>query len=562
MAWLVALDGGLAGRQFALESTFLVGRGPYNHVVIDDPRVSRQHAKISPEDGEHVVHDLGSANGTFVNDEPVKRHKLVPGDIVRFGPFRFKFELEGEVSKSMPPPRQRVEERTRVGFEVPTRILNAVDAASAVSPIMPSGLTELEDADRKLRTLYAFLHAISTTLDHDELLISILRNLLDVFPSAGAVAAYVLEGADAAGQGQASAPGRMAPALVVQRDGRVGPPGAPLPESLHREIVQKRQALLSSPMSLSWDEEGPPSGGLVMHAPMMARSEVYGVLNVRGGSRSSFTQGELDLLTALAAHAALALQNARMHQRQLAQQRLEQDLRLAQQIQKSFLPSQLPEVPGLRFVAEYRPAYSVGGDFYDVFWVGPGKLGVILGDVSGKGVSAALLMARVSSDLRAAVLGEPDPSSAMARVNRSVLERQQHDIFVTAIAMTIDVATRRVTFTNAGHLPPFVARADGTVVRIEGGASTPIGLFDGAAYEHLDLWLGEGDIVAFCTDGVSEATGTTGEQFGFERFEGSLRSSPRSTVDMAARVLTDVHAHVGSAPQYDDLTLLLCGFGV
>lgn len=560
MAWLVALDGGLSGRRFALETTFLVGRGPYNHVVIDDPRVSRQHAKISPEDGEHVVHDLGSANGTFVNDEAVKRHKLVPGDVVRFGPFRFKFELEGEVSKSMPPPRQRVEERTRVGFEVPTRILNAVDAASAVNPIMPSGLVELEDADRKLRTLYAFLHAISTTLDHDELLTSILRNLLDVFPSAGAVAAYVLEGGEASSP--ASSTGRMAPALVVQRDGRVGPPGAPLPESLHREIVQKRQALLSSPMSLSWDEEGPASGGLVMHAPMMARSEVYGVLNVRGGSRSSFTQGELDLLTALAAHAALALQNARMHQRQLAQQRLEQDLRLAQQIQKSFLPSQLPEVPGVRFVAEYRPAYSVGGDFYDVFWVGPGKLGVILGDVSGKGVSAALLMARVSSDLRAAVLGEPDPSSAMARVNRSVLERQQHDIFVTAIAMTIEVATRRVTFTNAGHLPPFVARADGTVVRVEGGASTPIGLFDGAAYEHLDLWLGEGDIVVFCTDGVSEATGPSGEQLGFDRIEASLRAAPRSTAGMAARVLADVHAHVGSAPQYDDLTLLLCGFGV
>jgi sigma-B regulation protein RsbU (phosphoserine phosphatase) len=551
MAWLVALDGGLSGRRFALETTFLVGRGPYNHVVIDDPRVSRQHAKVSPEDGEHIVHDLGSANGTFVNDEPIKRHKLVQGEVVRFGPFRFRFELDGEISKSAPPPRQRVEERTRVGFEVPTRILNAVDAASAVSPIMPSGLVELEDADRKLRTLYAFLHAISTTLDHDELLTSILRNLLDVFPSAGAVAAYVLEGES----------GRMAPALVVQRDGRVGPPGAPLPESLHREIVQKGQALLSSPMSLSWDDEGPPSGGLVMHAPMMARGEVYGVLNVRGGSRSAFTQGELDLLTALAAHAALALQNARMHQRQLAQQRLEQDLQLAQQIQKSFLPSQLPEVPGVRFVAEYRPAYSVGGDFYDVFWVGPGRLGVILGDVSGKGVSAALLMARVSSDLRAAVLGEPDTANAMTRVNKSVLERQQHDIFVTAIAMTIDVAARRVTFTNAGHLPPFVARADGSVLRVEGGASTPIGLFEGAAYEYLDLWLGDGDVIVFCTDGVSEATSPAGEQFGFERFEESLRHAPRRTELMSAKLLADVHAHVGTAPQYDDLTLLLCGFG-
>lgn len=552
MAWLVGLDAGLSGRRFPLETTFLVGRGPYNHVVIDDPRVSRQHAKVSPEDGEHVVHDLGSANGTFVNDEPVKRRKLVEGDLVRFGPFRFRFELKSsEVDlRSQPPPRKAVEERTRVGFEVPTRILNAVDAASAISSVMPSGLVELEDADRKLRTLYAFLHAISTTLDHDELLTRILRNLLDVFPTAGAIAAYVLEHDGV----------RLAPAIVVQRDGRVGPPGSPLPESIQREVVQRKQALLSSPMSLSWDDEGPPSGGLVMHAPMMARGEVYGVLNVRGGSRSSFTQGELDLLTALAAHAALALQNARMHQQKLAQQRLEQDLLLAEQIQKSFLPSQLPEVPELRFVAEYRPAYSVGGDFYDVFAVGPGKLGVIIGDVSGKGVSAALLMARVSSDLRAAVIGEPDPQSAMARVNKSVLERGQHDIFVTAIAMTIDIAHRRITFSSAGHVPPFIARADGSVVRIDGGASTPIGLFEGAAYEQMDLWLAAGDVIVLCTDGVSEATSPSGEQFGFERLEASLQGAPRDTARLAAALMGDVHAHVSTAPQYDDLTLLLCGF--
>jgi sigma-B regulation protein RsbU (phosphoserine phosphatase) len=249
-----------------------------------------------------------------------------------------------------------------------------------------------------------------------------------------------------------------------------------------------------------------------------------------------------------------------MHQRQLAQQRLEQDLRLAEQIQKSFLPAQLPEVPGLHFVAEYRPAYSVGGDFYDVFWIGPEKLGLIVGDVSGKGVSAALLMARVSSDLRAAVLGEPGPAAAMTRVNKSVLDRGQHDIFVTAIAMTIDVSTRRMTLASAGHLPPYVARADGSVVRVDGGASTPIGLFEAPAYEQIDLWLGRGDVIVLCTDGVSEATSPAGEQFGFDRFEASIRAASRDADRLAASLLGDVHAHVGTAPQYDDLTLLLCGF--
>src|SRR5262249_27259401 len=149
--------------------------------------------------------------------------------------------------------------------------------------------------------------------------------------------------------------------------------------------------------------------------------------------------------------------------------RFQQDLLLAEQIQKSFLPEQLPDAPGIEFFTEYRPAYSVGGDFYDVFRLSPRKIGIFVGDVSGKGVAAALLMARVSSDLRAAALAEPEPAQALARVNEAVLERRQHDTFVTAIYLTMDVTTRRVVLANAGHPLPLVKRADGSVERVEGG---------------------------------------------------------------------------------------------
>src|SRR5881275_2699188 len=115
MAWLVAVDGDLAGRRYSLDAPCLVGRGPYNHVVLDDTRISRQHAKISPESGGHVVYDLNSANGTFVNDVQVKRQRLAPNDVIRFGPFSFKFEAEAE---DEPPARgPRYEELTRPGFD-------------------------------------------------------------------------------------------------------------------------------------------------------------------------------------------------------------------------------------------------------------------------------------------------------------------------------------------------------------------------------------------------------------------------------------------------------------
>src|SRR5439155_842413 len=169
-----------------------------------------------------------------------------------------------------------------------------------------------------------------------------------------------------------------------------------------------------------------PTGGLAMHAPMIYDRATNGVIMVRGddGAGMPFNQDDLDLLTGLAAQAALAMANARMHQESLKQQRLQQDLLLAEQIQKSFLPRMMPQVEGIEFFTEYRPAFSVGGDFYDVFWLNYDRIGMFIGDVSGKGVSAALLMARMSSDLRLAAAAVNDPSRAMEHVNRIVLERR------------------------------------------------------------------------------------------------------------------------------------------
>lgn len=546
MAWLVALDGDLAGRRYPLDAPCLVGRGPYNHVVLDDTRVSRQHAKVSPEPGGHVVYDLNSANGTYVNDVQVKRQKLSANDIVRFGPFTFKFESEAIDRTGPIKVGKFVEVKTQVGAEPPSQIIDSLDASLATRPGVAHGLVELEDADRKLRTLYAFMQSIATTLEQGTLVERILRNLLDVFPAAESVAIYLPD----------AATGVMEPRKVIRRD--AGPPSfSTLPGLFHEEVVGKGRAILSAPLV-----PGQGGAGLSMHAPMIFGSEVQGVLHVRGGeaARVAFNQGDLDLLTGLAAQAAMALQNARMHQESLKQQRLQQDLLLAEQIQKSFLPRQLPSVEGMDFVAEYRPAYSVGGDFYDVFWLDERRIGVFIGDVSGKGVSAALLMARISSDLRVAALAEPSPARAISRVNQAVLERKQHDIFVTGIYLTLDVPTRQVLLANAGHLPPFIRhRTRGELERVEGGSGTAIGIFDEAAYEQTALALAPGDTLVLCTDGVLEATDDGGEQFGFERLELSLSSGSSRPKDVAERLQRDLREHVADAPQYDDLTLIVLG---
>lgn len=547
MPWLVALDGGLAGRKFPLDTTFLVGRGPFNHAVLDDTRISRQHAKIANEADGLVVYDLGSSNGTFVNDSPVKRHVLTAGDLVRFGPFRFRFEV-GTLDAPVLGRRNKPEELTRLGFEAPTKIVGESDAQAPQTFVTSGGLADLEEADRRLRTLFSFVHAIAVTLEFSALIDLIVDNLFESFPSCTLAAAYVLD----------KDTNTMDAKRARSRDGR-DVPYYPLPAELYLEIVERGKAVLSTPLSLDWDEGRPVGVALMMHAPMLYRGSVLGILNVRCDPGSTFSQRDLDLLTALASHAALALKNTTLHQESLTQQRLQRDLALAQQIQKSFLPASLPQVPGVNFVAEYRPAYSVGGDFYDVFWQTPERIGCVIGDVSGKGVAAALLMARVSSDLRTAMLTEAGPAAALSRVNNELVARAQHDIFVTAVCLSIHPSTRRITFASAGHMPPYVRGTQPDDLIRHDRAGTPLGLFANMPYEQVELTMRAGDTIVLTTDGVHEATSAAGEQLGFEGVEKALRTGTSDPAACAERLLAAVQAHAATLDPYDDLTLLLCG---
>jgi sigma-B regulation protein RsbU (phosphoserine phosphatase) len=555
MAWLVALDGGFSGKRFVLETTFLVGRGPFNHLVLDDSTISRQHAKVAPEGGAHVAYDLGSANGTFVNNQPIKRQLLNPGDEVRFGPFRFRFEVAFNEDLALRG-RGKIEEVTRLGFEVPSRILGEADAQTNHTLIATGGLAELEESERRLRTLFSFVHAIAATLDADALLNLIIANLFDAFPRARVAAVYTLD----------EPTGAMEPLRAELRGGDVMP-SSPLPAELYTELVVRGKALLSVPFSLDMAEEALDSGPrskradpMVMHAPMVYRGKVLGVLNVRGEPGETFSQGDLDLLAALASHTGIALQNARLHQQSLVQQRLQRDLTVAQQIQKSFLPLSLPRPPGISFNADYMPALAIGGDFYDVFWLTHDRIGCTIGDVSGKGVSAALVMARVSSDLRTALVTEPTPALAMAQANRELCARGQHDIFVTAVALVLEVSTRKVTLANAGHMPPYVRqREEGRLLRIDAGASSPLGLFADLPFVETTIQLQSGDALVLTTDGVHEATNTRDEQLGFEGVERALSGGSSEAGALAARLLAAVKAHASGCDQYDDLTLLVCG---
>lgn len=541
--WLVGLEGNARKVCLPATSPILVGRGSYNHLVLADPRVSRQHARVAPELEGYVVYDLNSVNGTFVNGLAVARQVLAPNDVIRFGPYAFRVERgpAGDRAEAQQHPASR-EPPTLRAIESVSKMVAIVDGRDSAARLPIVNLTRLEDAYENLATLYSFVQAISTTIDRRELLALIAGKIRDVYPTASAVGIYLHEG-------EGGGPGSLRLAHSV------GAPSTPLahalPEDLGSAVLDARKGVLTGRAA------GP--GGASMYVPMVDRGQALGVIHVTAEEHGgTFSRDDLDLLSGMAAPAAIMLQNTRMHEEALARSRLDYDLALAAQIQKSFLPREVALVDGVELFAEYRAAYSVGGDFYDVFWVGPDKLAVFIGDIAGKGVAAALLMARVSSELRASALAHVDPVAVLTATNTSILRLGQPELFFTAIYFTIDVKTGDVLLANAGHPSPYCSSADGRVEAITMGAACAVGILDDPGYTECAFRLEQGASLVLYTDGVVEAAGASGELYGSARLEACLLDAGVRPNEIAERIIDSVGAHAAQGPVNDDLTLFIC----
>lgn len=305
---------------------------------------------------------------------------------------------------------------------------------------------------------------------------------------------------------------------------------------------------------------GPGDRGHLLWAPMMAREACLGgVWLTRAGGERVFTAGDLKLLTALATQAAAFLDNARLHQRALAQERLEQELRLAYAVQARLMPRVTPAVENWSVAGFWRPAREVSGDFYDLLPVGD-ALGVVVADVADKGMPAALFMAVTRSLLRASASGGRTPAQTVADTNRLAALDASDGMFVT-LWYGVLRPDGEVRYVNAGHNPPIVLRADGRVERL-----TRTGILVGwdadAPYGEGDVALAQGDLLVAFTDGVTEARDPDGHEFGEGRLldvvSANRRADAQAVLD-AVRAALD--AFVADAPTHDDCTLVVARFG-
>jgi len=299
----------------------------------------------------------------------------------------------------------------------------------------------------------------------------------------------------------------------------------------------------------------------VMCAPLVYREKILGVVYIdTTRANASFSEDDLSLLTGIGLQAAVSIASAQMHERILRQSRLEQDLRFAKRVQLAFLPERPPELPRFEFISHYTAAREIGGDFYNFINLDETLMGVVIADVSGKGAPAALMMARLTSDVRFIALREISPGKILRAINNLICREMPDQGFVTAAFVTVDTKTNLLTISNAGHPPPLIKKAaQAQMVKFEDSIGLPLGVMEATEYEEERVPLDNGDSVLLYTDGVIEAMDAEENFYTQERLEQLIKAGPSRPKQIVDVLLSDLKSFFKDKPQNDDLTLVCFG---
>jgi sigma-B regulation protein RsbU (phosphoserine phosphatase) len=314
---------------------------------------------------------------------------------------------------------------------------------------------------------------------------------------------------------------------------------------------------------LAWlREEGFRSAAIV---PLIADENPIGTLVVDSRRVRSFNEEDVRFLQLMANQAAIAIEKARLRQEEIERHRMEKELSVGRQIQLSMLPESCPMVPGWQFGAIYEAAKQVGGDFYDFFRVpgeGPERWGLVIADVSDKGVPAALFMALSRTTIRNTALRGRSPADALTWANRFIREDSQSDMFLTAFYAVLEVDSGQLTFCSAGHNRPLWWQAETAVFRELDTDGIVLGVLDDISLVERTSAIMPGDVLLLYTDGVTEAINEEVEEFGLARLKTAVSATLSTDPDASPETLIDailgaVRAFTGDADQYDDITLLV-----
>ena len=299
------------------------------------------------------------------------------------------------------------------------------------------------------------------------------------------------------------------------------------------------RTMLCMPM---WDRDGKKVG-------------VFQILNKKEGT---FAKEDENFLEAFSVHAALAIENARLHQDIVEKQKIEKELEIAGTIQRKLLPKELPTLTGYEIDAVARPTRLVGGDYYDLISLKDGKIALVIADVSGKGVPAALLVSTLHASLHAYIEGVSDLAKLASRLNEVVHANTEAERYITLFMGILDPTSGSLQYVNAGHCFPFFLRASDTTVTPLAATGLPLGMFEGVGFETGRITINPSDVLVLYTDGVTEAMNRTFEEYGEDRFRQlMIQSGKLDAASFLAGVVADVERFVAGEQQSDDLTMMV-----
>jgi sigma-B regulation protein RsbU (phosphoserine phosphatase) len=535
-----------------------IGRSARNDLCIPDPFASRVHAEVRNEGDEYYLQDLGSANGTLYNGAIVNAAiPLTRGGRIQIGETEIIFN-DGPYPLSSG--STMITEQSTSVPEATIALSSADRTTSGLFQQIEGALSRSHDSAAQDRIeqktdLLALISKVGVALLASVTLNETLEQIVTlVFESVPGDRCMIMM------RDQDNPELKVAVARLRDRQGDVGE--IRISRSVIDEVVNNGKSVLTS------DAQADPRfmGGTVvlqgvrsvLAVPLGVGENVFGIIYADSPiAEGRFTEDHLKVLTTLASVAAIRVENARLTEEQFERERLERELQVASEIQQRFQPASAPQVPGYELQGISFPCYEIGGDYYDFIHKANGNLVVALGDVSGKGTAAALLM----SSLHAAVHAQFDTHSSLAAtissINRYLVESIPANRFVTLFYADLNPKTGELAFLNAGHNPPLIVHASGTMEQLAAGG-LPLGIMADADFREGRTTLNAGDVLVIYSDGVSEAVSPTGEEFGPTRlYEAVARNLDASAAGIRDRIESALTKFAQGTPAADDITLVI-----
>jgi phosphoserine phosphatase RsbU/P len=524
------------------ETPFLIGRSgeTAKHLQLKDPRISRQCAAIVT-DGEHyILEDRGQRHGIFVNGEKVSRRELQDGDVISFGVENF-YELMFQSSlhdTSIP--------------ELLSRIENITSSDAPAGGLHK--LTLLLEATSLLHSRLPLEAVLGTMLDHAISVTDADRGYLLEPVASGPMRLRLGRGRGGTRLSTAeAAPSQTALQQAIALQGSIitedlAQAGGSL-QAAESIIAQRLKVVVVIPLYAMSRASTTDSA---IHEK---RGEFLGVVYLDSRRPAAFSNLDRQILDALGVEAASILDNARLVERERERERMEQQLAIARDIQQALLPRGLRDFPHMGIKGINLPCLTVGGDYFDVFSLGPGRTAFIIADVSGKGLGAALLTTMLQGALSGIRMGI-EPLQVFKHINSFLCEHEEVERYATMF-LGILGDDGQFDFINAGHPSPFLLRRGGIDEPCTEG-SFPVGLMPDADYVPTQMKLSPGDTLVLFSDGVTEAMDPDDNLYGGPRLRDVLTDLQEASLDHVQQtVLTSIEAFTRGAAQADDITLLL-----